>query len=113
MHFTALSNATNPKKTSYIFLGLVAFDSAVKSGNFILLDKELRNDISELYVLMDVANYHANLQTKMTFDIITDKKELAKYRRIVDIQTAGFIDKHNDIITKIELLLKKLKQNLK
>jgi len=85
-----------------------SFESAVKSGNYILLNKILRKEISEIYALMELANRQSKDIFKMTFVIITTEIELANHKEIMKIQNENFIIKHKELIPKIESLIKKL-----
>lgn len=85
-----------------------SFESAVKSGNYILLNKDLRKDISEVYALMELANQHSYLLTKLTFVIKTTDLEVANYDRIFKWQKENLKEKHLELLPKIESLIKKL-----
>ena len=95
-------------KTTIWHIETYAFESAVKSGNFILLNSELRKLISEVYALAHIVNRQGDLISKLTFTIKTTDLEVANYNRIFEIQKNAFVEKHSEIVKKIDALIPKL-----
>jgi len=85
-----------------------SFESAVKSGNYILLNKELRNDISEVYVSMNLANKMVDLISELTFVIRTTELEQVNFEVIFETQKNSIAEKHRAMIKKITPLMEKL-----
>jgi len=92
-------------KTEMKYLTIASYNSSVQSGNFILLDGELRKDISELYTYIHLANYQVDQLIKSTFTI-TENKE--KFIKILDNQIKGLEGQHDKIIKKSKEVLKKI-----
>ena len=101
-------NEENSTATIYSVMETWSFESAVKSGNYILLNKDLRKEISDVYVLMELANKQSDNITDLTFVIKTTQLEVENYNRIVKIQKEDFATKHRELIPKIEALIKNL-----
>jgi len=60
-------------KSEEILLETASYDSSVKSGNFILLPRELRKGISNLYAYIYIANFHIDQVIKSQFTLFTDE----------------------------------------
>ena len=82
-----------------------SYESAVNSGNFTLLDKELRKKISELYTFIHLANRHSDLLIKSQFTIPQDK---TKFMELIKNQLKLFEDSHSEVVTRGNTLSKKL-----
>lgn len=94
--------------STHVILETWSFESAVKSGNYILLNKELRKEISDVYALMEIANRQSDQITKLTFVIKTTELEVENYKNIIKVQKDNFGEKHKKLIPKIESLIKQL-----
>ena len=92
-------------KTSMKYLTIASYNSSVQSGNFILLEGELRKEISELYTYIHIANFQVDQLIKSAFTI-TDNKE--KFKKIFDQQIEGLEEQHKIIIEKSKKVLKKI-----
>jgi hypothetical protein len=86
------------------------FDSVVNSGQFILLDKKLREDISIIYNQLNSSNFNASLLTKMTFLIKKDDTDRTEWRKTFDLQKLTFQDIHNIVIAEINKAIKDLEK---
>jgi hypothetical protein len=84
------------------------FDSIVNSGQFVLLEKQLREDIATIYNMIGSSNFNAQLITKLTFIIKTDKTTLAEWKKTFDLQKLTFQDIHDDVMPLIKEVLIKL-----
>jgi len=92
-------------KTEMKYLTIASYNSSVQSGNFILLEGELRKDISELYTYIHLANNLVDQLIESTFTI-TENKE--KFEKIIENQIKGLKEHHDKIITKSKEILKKI-----
>lgn len=103
--FLTVGDTTN---TIFTVMVVSSFESAVKSGNYILLDKELRKDISEVYALMNIANSHTYLLTQLTFVIKTTSLDQVNFEKVFQKQKDNLAEKHSDLILRIEPLIQKI-----
>lgn len=92
-------------KSEIKYLSMASFDSSVKSGNFILLDRELRELISDLYLFIHLGNFHADQLIHSQFIISYDDE---KFEKIILTQLKALKEIHEKITTKSNSLLKKL-----
>lgn len=92
-------------KTVSKYLTIASYNSSVQSGNFILLEGELRKDVSELYTYIHLANYLTDQLIKNAFTI-TDKKQ--DFKKIIAQQTKVLKEYHDTIIQKSKEILKKI-----
>jgi len=103
--FKAVGNAT---LTNISLRETSSFESAVKSGNYMLLNKKLRQDISQVYTLMYSSNKQSDLLTELTFVIRTTEVEQVNFMKIYESQKENLNNKHKKLIPLIESLIQKL-----
>ena len=82
-------------------------------GNHILLDKELRKDISEVYALMNIANNHTYLLTQLTFVIKTTALDQVNFEKVFQKQKDNLAEKHTNLILEIEPLIEEITNSYK
>ena len=95
------------KSTNVKYLEISSFESSVKSGNFILLNSELRKIISELYTLIHLTNFQVDQLIKSQFTLTTDETK-EKFESILALQSKGMTDKHDKVVKLSKELIKKL-----
>ena len=93
-------------KTSKLkYLTIASFDSSVNSGDFILLSAELRQEISELYTYIHVANFESDQLIKSQYIMA---RNITKFEEIIQRQLDALTEMYQTITTKSENILKKL-----
>ncbi len=103
-----LTASDGSTEVTHVFLEKWAFESAVKSGNYILLNKDLRKDVSSVYASIGLANRQSDLLTKMHFTINTTELELENFRLVRTAQINNLVGKHRELIPKMESLITQL-----
>lgn len=93
------------KESELKYLTIASYDSTVKSGDFILLSTELRQEISELYTYIHVANFESDQLIKSQYIMAEDND---KFEKLI-LRQLGVLTKSYQVIkTKSKILLKKL-----
>ena len=101
----SLDKSDGWKSVSMKYLQIPSYESSVKSGNFILLNDELRKKISGLYTNIHIANNQADQLSKSTFTIT---ENTAKFDRMFKKQLGFLKKKHEEILTTSNSILEKL-----
>lgn len=87
------------------YLTIASFDSSVNSGDFILLSTELRQEISQLYTYIHVANFQSDQLIKSQYILADDK---ARFEQLIQRQFGILAKSYQDIVKQSKNLLKKL-----
>ena len=94
--------------TTLFYLETSVYDSTIQSGNFVLLNNELKSDISEIYTLGYLANRQSDYIGKFMFEIYDTHIQKENWNAIEKYQYENLEEKHQNIIKKFEDILKLL-----
>jgi len=89
------------------FLVTASFESSVNSGNFNLLDKDLRTMIGDLYAHIHLANFKLDQLIKSQFTLTTSETK-ETFNAIRQLQMDSLKEEHEAITKNSNALLEKL-----
>ena len=94
-------------ESELLLLETPAYESSVKSGNFILLSETLRVNISDLYTTINYINYLLEklIDSQFTLTVKETKPQFAKIRIA---QLKIFKEKHELVLEKLKIVLNQL-----
>jgi len=97
-------------RTEIDYLTHSFFDTIVNSGKFLLLDSKLRNELTEVYELINASNFHTNQLVKMSFLVKYTPEMFSNYKVNFELQKNTLQDHRGTILKAVKDVIVNLKK---
>jgi hypothetical protein len=107
---SAKKDRVKTTRTEIDYLTHSFFDTIVNSGQILLLDSELRNELTEVYELINASNFHTNQLVKMSFLVKYTPEMFANYKVNFELQKNTLQDHRGTVLKAVKDVIVNLKK---